>query len=224
VTTTSANARGVIFDLDGVLVNTGPFHKESWYDLAAKEGFEMSDELFYTTFGMQNYQIIPLLARRPLSRPEIDAWGQWKEARYRDLIKGRLVLLAGVKELLMDLKRSGFRTAIGTSTPRVNLDFMLDQTSSAGYFDAYATGEDVKNGKPAPDTFLKAAERLDLSPSRCVVVEDAVQGVEAAKAANMKVIAITTTRPRKDLSAANRIIDSMTELSAQDFQHLLDRR
>jgi len=213
--------RAAIFDLDGVLVNTGPFHLRSWYDLAEKEGFEMSDELFYSTFGMQNYQIIPQLANRPLSRADIDRLSDWKEARYRELIKGRLVLLPGVKQLLQDLKRSGFRLAVGSSTPRVNLDFMLNETSSHDYFDALVSGEEVQNGKPAPDTFLKAAQKLHLPPSRCAAIEDAVQGIHAAKAANMKVIAITTTRPRKDLHQADLIIDSMTELTAESFSSLL---
>jgi beta-phosphoglucomutase len=216
------NPCGVIFDLDGVLVNTGPFHKQSWYDLAAREGFQMSDELFYTTFGMQNYQIIPQLANRPLTRAEIDRLSDWKEARYRELIKGRLVLLPGVKDLLACLKASGFLLAVGSSTPRVNLDFMLDETSCHDYFDAIVTGEEVKNGKPAPDTFLKAAEKLHLPPACCVVIEDAVQGIQAAKAAGMKVIAITTTRPKKDLAAADRIIDSMTQLNPNDFSRLLN--
>ena len=118
--------RGVIFDLDGVIVDTGPFHKQSWYDLAEKEGFVMSDELFYSTFGMQNYQIIPKLAGKKMSRDEIGRMSDWKEHRYRELVAGKLQLLDGVKTLLEDLKSHGFALAIGTSTPKVNLDFMFE--------------------------------------------------------------------------------------------------
>ncbi len=219
---TTGNKKGVIFDLDGVLVNTGGFHRQSWYDLAEEEGITtMSDEFFYSTFGMQNYQIIPMLLRKELSAGEIKRLSDWKEQRYRELIVGRLNLLDGVLELIDDLKSCGFHLAIGSSTPRVNLDFMLDETLVRDYFDALVAGEDVANGKPAPDTFLKAAEKLALPPRRCVVVEDAVQGVGAAKAAGMAVIAITTTRPRADLSEADMIVDSMTELNADNFEKLL---
>jgi len=217
----SQNSKAVIFDLDGVLINTGEFHRLSWHDLAREEGFEMTDEFFYRTFGMQNYQIISQLVDKELPRAEIDAMGQRKEEYYRQRIAGQLTLMEGVEELLADLKSKGFRMAIGSSTPRVNLEFMLDNIKVHGYFEAYVTGEEVSNGKPAPDTFLKAAEKLALPAGRCVVVEDAVQGVQAGKAAGMAVVAITTTRPRKDLEQADKIVDSMTELSAGDFRELL---
>ena len=219
--TTVDNGMGVIFDLDGVLVDTSQFHLKAWYDLAEKEGFEMSDHLFYSTFGMQNYQILPMLAKRELSAGEIERMSQWKEERYRELIQGRLELMGGVKTLIEELKSSGFALAIGTSTPRVNLDFMLEQISIKAYIDACVTGEDVSNGKPAPDTFVKAAEKLSLSPGKCAVVEDAVQGVESGKKAGMAVVAVTTTRERANLKQADIIVDSLNELKADDFLKLI---
>lgn len=215
------NQMAVIFDLDGVLVDTSEFHRQSWYDLAEKEGFAMTDELFYATFGMQNYQIIPKLIDRDMSDSQVNRLGDWKEQRYRDLIKGRLTLMPGVKRLLDDLKAAGFLLAIGSSAPPENLTFMLEQTGSAGIFDAFATAEDVQNGKPAPDTFLRAAEKLSVPPARCVVVEDAVQGVQAGKNARMAVVAVTSTRARHDLKDADLIVDSLSELSAEDFRKLL---
>lgn len=215
------NGRGVIFDLDGVLVDTGPFHRQSWYDLADRNGFNMSDKLFYSTFGMQNYQIIPMLADRDLPDEEIHRLSKWKEQRYRELITGKSVLQRGVKQLLDDLKKADFSLAVGSSAPRQNLEFMLTNTGIRACFDAFVTGEDVQAGKPAPDTFLKAAEKLSLGPDDCVVVEDAVQGVEAGKAAGMMVVAVTTTRQRSDLAEADKIVDSLTELNSADFTELL---
>ena len=214
-------SKGVIFDLDGVLVDTGEFHRQSWYDLAKREGFAMSDELFYSTFGMQNYQIIPMLVGREVTAEELERFSQWKEQRYRELISGKLKLLDGVKELIEDLKRAGFLLAIGTSTPLVNLKFMLENVPVDGWFDAYVTGEDVQRGKPEPDTFIMAAEKLSLPREDCVVVEDAVQGVAAGKAAEMAVVAVTTTRERKELAEADLIVDSLAELKAEDFEKLL---
>jgi beta-phosphoglucomutase len=211
----------VIFDLDGVLVDTGLFHKQSWYDLAEREGFQMTDRIFYATFGMQNYQIIPMLVGGELPSEEIDRMSDWKERRYRELIAGKLQLLPGVKMLIDDLKNNGFLLAVGTSAPKENLDFMLDNTSLHNSFDACVTGEEVANGKPAPETFLKAAQKLAVAASDCVVVEDAVHGVQAGKAARMVVVAVTTTRTKAELAEADMIVDSLAEINAGDFIRLL---
>jgi len=215
---------GVIFDLDGVLVDTGWAHKQSWYDLAEKEGFSMTDEFFYSTFGMQNYQIIPMLLGRDASSDEVDRLSDWKERRYREIIAEKLTPSEGVKSLLIDLKSKDFLLAVGSSAPRANLELVLERTDLRDYFDAYVTGQDVTNGKPAPDTFLKAAEKLLLDAESCVVVEDAVQGVDAGKAAGMRVVAVTTTRKRADLHRADIIVDSLAQLQARQFVDLLRNR
>jgi len=222
--TGSAKTKGVIFDLDGVLVDTAQFHKQSWYDLAEQQGLEMTDEFFYSTFGMQNKRILPMLFKRDLSKAEIDSLSEWKEDRYRRLIVGKIQLLDGVKELIDDLKSCGFLLAIGSSTPRVNLEFMLKQMPLTNCFDAYVAGEDVANSKPAPDTFLKAAEMLGLAPANCVVVEDAVAGVQAAKAAQMPVVAVTTTTSRESLRQADLVVDSLAQLDGNDFLNLVNQR
>jgi beta-phosphoglucomutase len=220
----SDSRKGVIFDLDGVLVDTGWAHRQSWYDLAEKEGFSMTDELFYSTFGMQNYQIIPMLLGRNASSDEVNRLSDWKEQRYREIIAEKLTAAEGAKFLLGDLKNERFRLAVGSSAPRANLELVLDCTDLRDYFDAYVTGEDVTRGKPAPETFLKAAEKLSLDARRCVVVEDAVQGVEAGRAAGMAVVAVTTTRSRADLAEADIIVDSLTQLNARQFIELLRKR
>ena len=220
----SDSRRGVIFDLDGVLVDTGWAHKQSWYDLAEKEGFSMTDEFFYSTFGMQNYQIIPMLLGRKATSEEVDRLSDWKEQCYRQIIAEKLVPAEGARTLLCDLKNEGFRLAVGSSAPRANLELVLDCTDLRDYFDAYVTGQDVTRGKPAPDTFLKAAEKLSLDASYCIVVEDAVQGVQAGKAAGMAVVAITTTRSRKDLAGADIIVESLVQLHASQFIDLLRKR
>ncbi|MEJ2703411.1 MAG: HAD hydrolase-like protein [Sedimentisphaerales bacterium] len=106
---------GVIFDLDGVLVDTGWAHKQSWYDLAEKEGFSMSDEFFSSTFGMRNDQIIPMLTGGEVSSEDVARLGEWKEQRYRELIAAKLTLPHGVGELLDDLKQNGFLLARSTA-------------------------------------------------------------------------------------------------------------
>jgi beta-phosphoglucomutase len=219
--TSDVERYGVIFDLDGVLVDTGEFHKQSWYELAEKEGFEMTDELFYETFGMQNYQIVPMLVERELSRAEIDQMSDFKEASYRKLAAGKLKLLPGVERLINDLKKSGFLLAVGTSAPEENLHFMLADKPVWPLFDAFTNGNEVTNGKPAPDTFLKAAEKLGLEPARCCVVEDAVPGVDAAIAAGMKVIAVTNTSNAEKLCRADMVVDSLESVYPVDIKRLI---
>jgi len=215
--------KAVIFDLDGVLINTGEFHRQSWYDLAEQEGFSMSDEFFEETFGMQNYQIIPRLAGKRMSREEIDKLADWKEARFRELIdqSGKIGLIDGMEELIGQLKQEGFKLAIGTSTPAANLRFLLEHMPVNGVFDAFVSSEDVENSKPSPDTFLKAAEKLQVPPANSIVVEDAVAGVQAGKAGGMKVIAVATTRKKDELCEADIVFDNPGDLKLSDFTKLL---
>ncbi len=212
---------GVIFDMDGVLVDSGWAHRQAWYDLAEKEDLEMSDEFFSRTFGMQNDTILPML-RPGVGKQELDLLSNWKEERYRELVEDRPEAAEGVLSLLPELKAKGFRLAIGSSAPRANLDVFWTPLGLADYIDVRVTKEQVREGKPAPETFLKAAEQLSLPPECCAVVEDAVHGVQAGKAAGMSVIAVTTTRTREKLSLADRVVDSLAELTAGDFLALLN--
>ena len=214
--------KGVIFDMDGVLVDSGWAHRQAWFDLAEAEGLEMSDEFFCKTFGMQNDTILPML-RPGISKPEMDRLSDRKEQRYRELVHSRPKAADGVLALLSDLKADGFRPAIGSSAPRANLDVFWGPLGLADYFQATVTKEQVVEGKPSPETFLKAAGMLSLAPQRCVVVEDALHGVQAARAAGMPVVAVTTTRSRAELACADRVVDSLAELSAEDFVRLLNR-
>jgi beta-phosphoglucomutase len=214
---------GVIFDMDGVLVDTGWAHRQAWDDLAKQEGLTMSDEFFRRTFGMQNAAIVPML-RPGVSREEMERLSEWKEQRYRDLVSAHLELAPGAQALLDDLKRHGFHLAIGSSAPPENLNVFWDRLALDQIFDARVTKEEITESKPAPQTFLKAAEKLGLAPACCAVVEDAVQGVQAARAAGMPVVAVTTTRERRDLAQADRVVDSLSELKASDFLTLLAGR
>jgi beta-phosphoglucomutase len=215
------NKMGVIFDLDGVLVDTGWAHKQAWFAFAQKQGVDISDDFFCTTFGMTNDRIIPMLFGRTPSPQQLNRLSDWKEQLYRRIIADKLTLDNNVESLLADLKKRGFLLAIGSSAPKANLDLIRKRLRFDQYFDAYVTCEDVTEGKPSPQTFLKAAERLSIPPGSCVVVEDAVQGIEAGKSAGMAVVAVTTTRSRTDLSKADLIFDSLAEIKPKDFIKLL---
>ena len=214
---------GVIFDFDGVLVDSGWAHRQAWYDLAETEGLEMSDAFFSATFGMQNDTILPMM-RPGISVDEVQRLSDWKEQRYRELVQRRPEPAEGVMALLDDLKANGFRIAIGSSAPRANVEVFSEALQLDRYVDARVTKEQVSEGKPSPQTFLKAAEALSLPPASCAVVEDAVHGVEAGKAGGMRVVAVTTTRVREELGLADRVVDSLAELNAEDFLTLLGEK
>lgn len=216
--------RGVIFDLDGVLIDTGELHHQAWKDTAVREGFDMTDEFFSRTFGMQNHQVIPMLIEG-VERAEVDRISEEKEARFRELAAKGICLLEGAEPLLHALRKQGYRTAVGSSTLRKNLDMVMTHTGAGHLFDALVWGEDVERSKPAPDTFLRAAEKLDLDPVRCVVLEDAAAGVEAGKTAGMAVIGVTGTRTREELSraGANLVVDSLAEVDVAMIESLLIR-
>lgn len=213
--------KGAIFDLDGVLIDSGPAHKQSWYDLAARESYKMSDDFFYQTFGMQNFQVIPMLAGKELSSEKIDELSDWKEQRYREIFADTIKLADGAERLFNELRAEGFSLAIGSSTPKENLEFVMDKLKIEKHFDAIVCMRDVKRGKPAPDTFLLAAKKLSLKPQDCVVIEDSLPGIEAGKAAGMLVIALTTTRKREELTQADVIVNGIYELHAKDFVKIL---
>jgi beta-phosphoglucomutase len=182
---------GVIWDVDGTLVDTAELHFQAWVRLAAERNWPFSRADFTATFGRRNPEILRQLFGEHLSDAEVAALGDQKEIYYRDAAAQGVELLPGVRSLLEELQAAGFRQAVGSSAPRANLELILRITHIASYFTAVVAMEDTTRGKPDPQVFLVAAERLGLPPARCVVVEDAVAGVQAAHAGGMKCIAVT---------------------------------
>ncbi len=215
---------GVIFDMDGVLIDTGAYHMQAWSDVVVGAGYVFDEDLFRSTFGMQNYQILPIMFNRPVSEQEVEELSLWKEERFRELIAGDLEFSPGVESLLVSLRQAGVKTAVGTSAPRKNLEFIMENLKAEAYFDATVAGEDVARGKPAPDTFVCAAGKLGLPVADCIVIEDAIIGVEAAHAGGMKVIAVTATYPRESLGDADLVVDSLKEVDPSIIKAItLDR-
>lgn len=216
--------RAVIFDLDGVLVDSSYFHFEAWKAWAQQVGAQqpVTETWFRQTFGLRNDAIIPTLIQRPLTPEETDALSDQKEAIFRQLAHGHLQPLPGVRELVEGLHQADFRLAVGTSTPPENLEMVLEDLSLARYFPVRITSTDVQQGKPDPEVFLRAAGRLQVAPERCVVIEDAKAGVEAARRGGMFAIAVTTTHPSSSFQQAHWIVDSLTEVNSEDIEHLLE--
>jgi len=214
---------GVIFDMDGVLVDSGPPHAESWRVLARQYGLEISEENFKAHFGKTSRDIIRTFWGPQVSDDDIRRYDQDKERIYRELITGEVPLTAGARDLLATLSRAGYVLAVATSGPPENLDLVLREAELAAFFAATVHGFDVKRGKPAPDCFLLAAERAGLKPEDCVVVEDAPAGIQAARAAGMQPIGFTGTHPADRLRAAGAAatVERLADITAELVSALL---
>lgn len=213
----------VIFDMDGVLVDSYQPHYESWKRMADNHGLEMTQEQFRHTFGKTSREIIRDLWGDRIAEADIPARDAEKEAAYREIIQAHFPAIDGVSELLAALHGDGFKLAIGSSGPPENVAVVCRCLPGAEHFDVRVTGKDVQHGKPAPDVFLTAARRLGVEPAHCVVIEDAPVGVEAARRAGMGVVAITGTVGPDRLAAADKIITSHRELSPAIIRQIAQR-
>lgn len=215
------DSHGVIFDMDGVLVDSSDAHFAAWRMLGEEVGRPYPRDLFERTFGMHNRQILPLWLGSEVPPAELEELSARKEAMYREVAAATLRPIAGVVPLVRGLSEAGFRLAVGSSGPRPNVELALGVLGVGQLFHALATGDEVREGKPHPEIFQIAARKLELDPGRCLVVEDAPQGVKAGLAAGARVLAITTSRPRPELEGAHRVIDFFDEVSPPDVLALL---
>lgn len=207
---------GVLWDLDGVLVDTGEFHYQAWAETAAAHGIPYSRASFRATFGMNNAGTLEyLLGTRP-SPDWLKQVNDEKEERFRSAIRGRARPLPGVVSWLARLKTLGLKQAVASSAPQANIDELLDALALRSYFDAIVSGAELP-AKPDPAVFVEAALRIGVAPASCVVVEDSLAGVRGAKRGGMKCVAITTTNPRRALKDADVIVDSLDELREAVF-------
>jgi beta-phosphoglucomutase family hydrolase len=211
----------VIWDMDGVLADTAPYHLLAWQETFAKRGIKFTKEDFMRGFGIRNDAIIRNVLGEKTTKAEIETIAQEKEATFRRIIGKDIKPLPGVLELLGQLQDRGIKMAIASSTVIENIRLIVGSLGIEKYFEVIITGHDVTEGKPSPQVFLKAAQRLGADPKNCLVFEDAVAGVKAAKRAGMHCVAITSSHPREKLAEADLILDSLEEVSVKDLEKLL---
>jgi len=184
----------IIFDLDGVLVDSYHAHFESWQRVAAEQGVTYTEKEFAWSFGRTSREIIRGTWRRPdLDDAAIQAIDARKEALFREIIGRDFPVMDGAPELLEALREAGFRVAVGSSAPPENVALALERLGGRSRFHGVVNGMDVQRGKPDPQVFLLAAERAGVAPRTCVVVEDARPGIEAATRAGMASVALVST-------------------------------
>jgi beta-phosphoglucomutase len=214
--------RAVLWDMDGVLVDSAQYHYIAWREALAREGVDLSYQDFRATFGQRNDTILRRLLGSDLPDADVARIGDLKEARYRQLICDRgIAPLPGVLDWLERLRASGWKQAIASAAPRANVDAILAALGIADYFSAVTSSEDVTRGKPDPQVYLIAAQRLGVPPACCVVIEDAPAGVEGARRAGMRCIGVTSTHPHLD---ADIVVAALSDLPADSFERLLASR
>ena len=213
--------KAVIWDLDGIIADTAPFHFLAWQRVAQDRGTTFTEADFRQTFGKRNPEIIAEKFEGVHSPQEIAVLSQKKEGIFRRIAQQSIKAFPGVLNLLLSLKSSEWKTALVSSTPRENIRLITNALDIATLFDTVVSDQDVSKGKPDPEGFLLAARRLEVYPGNCVVIEDAIAGVRASKAAGMKCMAVTNTHPAEKLVEADRTVDSLEALSVETFEFLL---
>ncbi len=222
-----ADDLAVLWDMDGTLVDTAELHFAAWAELMRGLDRPFTRADFAATFGLRNPEIIHHLFGDQYGEKEIAELGDRKEEVYRAAAGRGVELLPGVRSLLEGLQAAGFKQAVGSSAPRANLDLILRLTDTRRFFGAVVAMEDTQRGKPDPQVFLVGAERLGVTPPRCLVVEDAVAGVQAAKAGGMKCVAVRFVghHPADKLQAAGAdlVVKSLEEVSVRTVREILGR-
>jgi beta-phosphoglucomutase len=202
--------QAVLWDMDGVMVDTGQYHYQAWMEVLKNYPVTFDWDTFRTTFGMNNTTLITKLFGYDPGRETIAEIGNEKESLFRRIVHGRIGLLPGVQTWLDKLNSNGFPQAVASSAPQANIDLLLDELDVCHYFDAVVSAENMP-GKPDPTVFLTAADYLNIPAPNCLVIEDSIAGVSAARSAGMKVIAITNTNPADVLVEADLILDILPE-------------
>lgn len=212
---------GVVFDMDGVIVDTNPYHKISLKQFCEKYGYHFTDEeLIKRIYGRTNNEWITNLFGK-LPKERLLELGEEKEAMFRAIYKDAVEPVAGLEKFLKKLTHQKIPNAIGTSAPRSNVDFILDNTGLRNYFPVILDQSHVEHGKPNPEIYLKTAAALNLQPAQTIVFEDSLSGIEAAQRAGARVVGVTTTHTPAELKHCDLVIPDFTNLELESLSAII---
>ena len=207
--------QAVIFDMNGVIIVDEKFHTQSWIEFCKKYNFSITDEELRNYFiGKRDKETLEYIFKKKLSDEESNKYSDQRDLMVRALVKNKLTLPQGLIELLNNIRNKNIPLAIATSSRRGYVDFIMETFNLRKYFPIIITAEDVSNGKPDPEIYLKTADKLKIIPQNCLVFEDSLSGIKSAKDAGMKVIAITTTYSSSELKdKADKVIENFNQVS-----------
>ena len=209
----------VIWDMDGVLLDSGPSHFQARRTTLEKYNIKIHEERLRRTFGMTNQQVIQFIVDQPILKELTDRISREKDILFQNIIRDQAVFLPGVNKWMETFRQNSVRQALASSGSLGNINAVLSALDAETYFDVVVSGDDLPS-KPDPFVFLKAADCLGVIPLNCLVIEDAVAGVQAAKASGMKCIAVTTTNHAEKLADADVVLDNLAELMTNHIQGL----
>lgn len=213
----------VIFDMDGTLIDNNPYHALAWQEFCRRRGMRLTMEIYHRNIiGRPNYISFEFIFERELTSEEIIKYASEKEELYRQLYRPYVKPMRGLVRLLEELSANQVPMGVATSAIPDNIDFLWQHLPLKGYFHTVVDSSMVVNSKPHPETFLKVAERLNIEPERCIAFEDSSAGIEAAKAAGMKVVGLTTSLTDRELADKVEVaIDHYEGLDSDWFSKLL---
>lgn len=214
----------VIFDMDGVICHTNPYHAKAFEAFFKKYNIESSEEEFQEhMYGKHNSYIMQHFFKKPISHDELIDLEFEKEELFRIIYKDHITPIAGYLGFLEDLKNNNFKTGVATSAPKANMDLILDALNIRSKMGSILCSENVSHHKPHPEVYLKSSENLQLDPKNCVVFEDSFSGITAGLNAGMTVVAVLSTHTKEQLPVCHAYINDYTEISAEKILELLKR-
>jgi len=218
------NQKAVIWDMDGVIADTGPYHLKGWQKVLQKTGKHYTEEEYRRNTGRRSDSILRDILGEKATQEEIAKITQEKEDIFKQLISQNIRSYPGVIKLITSLKEHGFKMAIASSAPMGSIQLITRSLKIHNYFDIMLSGWDLTKSKPDPEIFLQAVEKLGVKAENAIVIEDAIAGVTASKRAGICCIAVTNTNPREALKEADLIVDTLEEITIADLHRLLGKR
>ena len=217
--------RALIFDLDGTLVHNMPVHNKALEDTLTEAGIQLSvdtTEFINSTYGKKVTEVFRGILGTHAAESDVIYWSERKEALYRERFARWREPMPGLLQLLEQARNLGLPMAVASASPPENVSFILDELNLHSYFKAVLTGQDVQRGKPDPEIFLKSASQLGVAPSDCLVFEDGLHGIEAARRASMDAVLITTTLDAREVAGQSHVICAVPDFTHLDLSTLLD--
>ena len=215
--------KAILFDLDGTMLDNNGYHWLSLQEYLGRLGMRLSNEDYKANIsGRTNHDATEHIFDKKMSKKEAEQYYLEKEKIYREMYAPFISPVAGLLDLLQELQRNKVKMAIATSGIQVNIDFMFEHVPVKKYFNKVINSTHISKGKPDPEIFIVTADALNLNPGDCIVFEDSISGVEAGKAAGMKVVALTTTHQKDELLMADLVIHDYTQICINQLKSLIN--